>query len=176
MNISIGKKKPRVDPQAFVAPNATLIGDVVIGFQSSIWFGSVLRADTNRISIGKGSNIQDLSVLHVDKKHSLSIGDGVTVGHRALLHGCCIEDHVLVGMGAIIMNGAEIGEESLIAAGSLVTEGMCIPPRSLVMGLPAKVRRELKAKEILSIHVNAEHYVKQARGYHALPALSKNDR
>src|SRR3989338_1663169 len=158
-------KNPVIDPSAFVANNATLVGNVILSEQTSVWFGAVLRADKNVIQIGTRSNIQDISVLHVDEQHSIAIGKGVTVGHRAILHGCTLGDDVLVGMGAIIMNGADIGDASLIAAGALVPEGMKVPPRSLVMGMPARVKRTLTDQEVQSLTANAEHYVKAAQRY-----------
>lgn len=158
-------KTPDVAAATSVADNATLIGGVQLHRESSVWFGAVLRADTNTMTVGERSNIQDLCVLHVDAEHALSIGKLVTVGHRAILHGCHIGDRVIIGMGAIIMNGAVIGSDTIIAAGSLVTERTSIPPGSLVMGVPAKVKRVLTEEEKQGITQNAEHYVRLAHAY-----------
>ncbi len=141
-------KSPRIPDSAFVAPNATVIGDVEIGEESSIWFQTVVRGDVHWIRIGDYTNIQDGSVLHVTSNvHPLYIGNRVTVGHMACLHGCKIEDSCLIGMGAVILDGAVIGEGSLVAAGALVPPGKVYPPRSLIKGNPAKVAREVTDKE-----------------------------
>lgn len=160
MMISLGTKTPQVADSAWVAPNATLAGSVVVGDGASIWYGTVLRADNEPITIGAGSNVQDNCVFHVDVNKPATLGAGVSVGHGAIIHGATIEDNVLVGMGAIIMNGAVIGTESLIAAGALIPEGAVIPPRSLVAGVPGKVRRELTDDEVAKIYVNAETYAR----------------
>jgi carbonic anhydrase/acetyltransferase-like protein (isoleucine patch superfamily) len=156
---------PEIDDSCFVAGAATVVGQVRLGANTSVWFGSVIRGDVARITIGKRTNVQDLSVLHVETGSDLSIGDDVTVGHRAIVHGCTVGDRVLVGMGAIIMNDAVIGEDSIIGAGAIVTEGAEIPPRSLVIGVPGKVKRELSDEEVSSILTNAEHYAERAREY-----------
>ena len=171
MQIALGDKVPQVADGAWVAPNATLAGSVVIGAGASIWYGAVLRADNEPITVGAGSNVQDNCVFHVDKGKPVVLGEGVSVGHGAVIHGATIEDHVLVGMGAIIMNGAVIGTESLIAAGALVSEGAVIPPRSLVAGVPGKVRRELTDDEVAAIHTNAGIYEKH-RDLHAAVAVT----
>jgi carbonic anhydrase/acetyltransferase-like protein (isoleucine patch superfamily) len=158
MLIALGDKTPYVADTAWVAPNATLAGSVVIEDGASIWYGAVLRADNEPITIGARSNVQDNCAFHVDKGKPVSLGEGVSVGHGAVVHGATIGDHVLVGMGAIIMNGAVIGSESLIAAGALIAEGVVIPPRSLVAGVPGKVRRELSEDEVATLHHNAEIY------------------
>lgn len=165
MILTIKGMTPDVDDGAFVAENATIIGDVRIGRGSSVWFGSVVRGDVACIRVGDRTNVQDLSVLHVDHSNDLTIGDDVTIGHRAIVHGCTVRDRVLVGMGAIIMNGAEIGEDTIIGAGALITEGSVIPPRSLVIGVPGKVKRELTADEMLAILRSAEEYSKGASAY-----------
>ena len=162
---AVMEKKPHISGTVFVASNATVIGDVRIGEGSSVWFGAVIRGDCLQISIGSRSNIQDLSVLHVDDDNALTIGDDVTVGHRALLHGCRIADRVLVGMGATIMNGAVIGEDSIIGAGALITEGTVVPPRSLVVGFPGKVRRETTDAEVEFNLSSARHYTDAAAAY-----------
>ena len=142
-------KFPIVHPTAFVAENATVIGDVEIGEDSSIWFGSVVRGDVNYIRIGERTNIQDNCVIHVSGgTHPTVLGNEITVGHRVLLHGCTVDDRCLIGMGAILMDGVHVGEECLVGAGSLLTPGTIVPPRSLVIGSPARVKRELTAEEI----------------------------
>jgi carbonic anhydrase/acetyltransferase-like protein (isoleucine patch superfamily) len=155
----------QVDPSAYIAPGAVLVGDVSIGARSSVWFGCVLRADTDRIQIGAGSNIQDLTVIHGDAGDPTIIGDGVTVGHRVVLHGCRIGDGALIGMGAIILNNAEIGAQCLVGAGALVTMGKVFPPRTLILGSPAKAVRELTQAEIDDNAASAEHYRDAAIAY-----------
>jgi len=151
---------PRVHATAFVDDSAQVIGDVEIGEESSIWMTVVIRGDVNRIRIGRRTNIQDGSIVHVMRDtHPTTLGDDVTVGHMALLHGCAIEDRCLIGMGAILLNGAHIGAESIVAAGTLVTEGMIVPPRSLVMGRPGKVKRPLTDAELATIQDLADRYV-----------------
>jgi len=162
---SFGMKTPVIDVSCFVAENATLLGDVILGSLSSVWFGAVIRADVGRISIGRRTNVQDLCVLHTEAGEVLSIGDDVTVGHRAILHGCAVRDRVLVGMGSVIMNGAEIGSDSIVGAGALVTEGTKVPPRSLVVGVPAKLTRELTDDEVAGIVDSAERYSRNASHY-----------
>lgn len=156
-------RKPEIDESAVVAPQAVVRGDVTVGKDSSIWYQAVVRADAESIVIGEGSNIQDGAVLHVDRGYPLHIGDRVTVGHGAILHGCTVEDQVLVGRGAIVMNGAVIGKNSIIAAGALVTQNTAVPAGSLLMGNPAKVRREIKPEEIEAIIQNAEDYIRESK-------------
>jgi len=165
MILPFGDKKPIISPNAFIASNATVIGDVSMGDGSSILFGAVARGDVNSITIGSNTNIQDLCVLHVDDAYSLSIGSNVTVGHRAILHGCQISDGVLVGMGAIVMNGAKVGKNCIIGAGSLVTERTEIPEGSLVIGVPAKIKRNVTKDEVRIIMDSAKHYAEKAREY-----------
>jgi carbonic anhydrase/acetyltransferase-like protein (isoleucine patch superfamily) len=153
---------------AYVAPGAALIGAVRLASGSSVWFNAVLRADNEPITLGEGSNLQDLVACHVDRGFPLTIGSGVSVGHSAVLHGCTIEDDVLIGMHATVMNGAVIGAGSLVAAGALVTEGTVVPPRSLVAGVPAKVRRELTDADVAGIRSNAQHYAERAALYAGL--------
>ena len=143
----------------FMAGNATVTGDVTIGKQVGIWFGAVVRADKDRIIIGDRSNIQDNCVVHTSKGFPVTLGTDVSVGHGAILHGCTIADQVLVGMGAIVLNGADIGADSIVAAGALVPEGLRIAPRSLVMGTPARVRRPLTNDEVAGIRDYAARYV-----------------
>jgi len=152
--------EPTVDASAFVDASAQVIGDVHIGAESSVWMNAVIRGDVHRIRIGRRSNIQDLTMVHVMRdSHPTTIGDEVTVGHSAVLHGCTIEDRVLIGMGAMLLNGAHVGADSVVAAGSLVTEGTRIPPRSLVMGRPGKVKRPLTDDEVAEIRFYADNYV-----------------
>ncbi|MET0820076.1 MAG: gamma carbonic anhydrase family protein [Aeromicrobium sp.] len=158
MLIALGDKTPQVADTAWIAPTAVLAGSVRIGEGASVWYGAVLRADNEPITIGARSNVQDNCVFHVDRGKPVVLGEGVSVGHGAVVHGATIGDHVLVGMSATVMNGAVIGDETLIAAGALVTEGMVVPPRSLVAGVPATVRRELSDDEVATLHRNAEIY------------------
>lgn len=158
MLIALGDKKPRVADGAWIAPTAVLAGSVEIGEGASVWYGAVLRADNEPITIGARSNVQDNCAFHVDSGRPVVLGEGVSVGHGAVVHGATIGDHVLVGMNATVMNGAVVGAETLIAAGALVTQGMQVPPRSLVAGVPAKVRRELTDDEIATLHRNSEIY------------------
>jgi len=148
---------------AYIADNATVTGDVSIARDVGIWYGAVIRADRNSITIGEGSNIQDNAVVHNTLTSPVVIGEEVSVGHGAIVHGATIGNRVLVGMGAIVMNGAVIGEDSIIAAGAVVTEGKIIPPRSLVMGVPGKVVREVTEEQAESIVKNARVYVSLAK-------------
>jgi carbonic anhydrase/acetyltransferase-like protein (isoleucine patch superfamily) len=157
--------KPRIHPTAFVAPGADVIGDVTLEEESSVWFQTVLRGDINRIVIGPRSNVQDGSVIHLADDYGTFVGELVTVGHKAILHACTIADEVLIGMGAIVLDGAEIGARSIIGAGTLVTGGKVIPPGSLVLGSPAKVVRQLSLEEQAGIKAWAEKYVALARAY-----------
>lgn len=156
--------QPRIAASAYIDPSAQVIGDVSVGERSSIWPNVTARGDVNSIRIGDESNIQDNSVLHCDAGlFPLVIGSRVTVGHLAMLHGCTIEDGCLIGIGAIVLNGARIGAGSVIAAGAVVPEGAQIPPGSMVMGVPAKVKRELTGEERERFSQNAKHYVESAR-------------
>ncbi len=151
---------PRVHASAFVDVSAQVIGDVEIGEASSVWMNAVVRGDVHWIRIGARSNVQDGTIVHVmTGTHPTTIGDDVTIGHGAVVHGCTLRGRILVGMGAILLNGVEVGEDSIVAAGTLLTEGMSVPPRSLVMGSPGKVRRELDDQEVASIRWYAERYV-----------------
>ena len=159
-------KTPRIDSSAYIVESATVIGDVVIGAESSIWFNAVIRGDINYIRIGKRTNIQDGCVLHVAReKYPLTIGDEVTVGHNATLHACTIESRCLIGMGATVMDGSTIGENCIVGAGSLVTPSTTIQPGCLVIGSPAKVKRKLTENEIRSILDSADHYVNDIKTY-----------
>jgi len=151
---------PRVHPSAFIDDSAQVIGDVEIGEDSSVWMCVVIRGDVNRIRIGRRSNVQDGTIVHVMKDtHPTVIGDNVTIGHGAVVHGCTIEDQCLVGMGAILLNGVVVGSGSIIAAGTLLPEGTQVPPRSLVMGSPGKVRRTLSDADLDEIQMYADRYV-----------------
>jgi carbonic anhydrase/acetyltransferase-like protein (isoleucine patch superfamily) len=158
-------KKPTVHPTAFVAPGAVVVGDVTLGEESSVWYHTVLRADINSIVVGPKSNIQDGSVVHLADDYGVQIGELVTVGHKAIIHACTIADEVLVGMGAIILDGAEIGARCIIGAGALVTQHKLIPPGSLVLGSPAKVVRQLDLEEQQLIKTWAEKYVRVSRKF-----------
>ena len=151
---------PRIHPTAYIDASAQVIGDVEIGEQSSVWMTVVIRGDVHEIRVGRRSNIQDGTIVHVMKdRYATVVGDDVTIGHAAVVHGCTIEDRCLVGMGAILLNGARIGSGSIVAAGTLVVEGMQVPPRSLVMGSPGKVKRGLTDAEVDEIQMYADRYV-----------------
>jgi len=156
---------PVVDPTAFVAPGAWLIGRVVVGPDSSVWYGACLRGDENWVRVGRESNIQDGATLHPTAEHPVEVGDRVTVGHRAILHACTVEDDCLIGMGAIVLDGARIGRGSLVGAGALVPPGKEIPPGSVVLGVPGKVVRPAGEREAREIAYSAARYVELARIY-----------
>jgi|SRR5579862_2293556 len=157
---------PKVHPTAYIDESAQVIGDVEIGEESSVWMLVVIRGDVNYIRIGRRTNIQDGTIVHVmHHVHPTIVGDDVTIGHGAIVHGCAIANRVLIGMGATVLNGASIGEDTIVAAGSLVTEGAVIPPRSLVMGSPAKVRRPLSDVDVASIKEYADNYVRYKKDY-----------
>ncbi len=164
---SLGDRQPVLGPDAWVAPNATVIGDVHLGDNASIWWNAVVRGDNDTITIGAGSNIQDGSVLHVDAGVPLSIGDNVTVGHQVMLHGCTIGDESLIGIKSVILNKAVIGRHCIIGANSLIPEGKVIPERSLVMGSPGKIVRQLSDDEVARLLLAAQGYVENARRYRA---------
>lgn len=163
--LPFGEHTPTIAEDAFVARGATLIGNVTLASGSSVFYGAVLRGDTDSIRLGQNSNLQDNVVVHCDAGVPTRIGANVSVGHGAVVHGCTVEDDCLIGMGATIMNHAVIGAGSLVAGGAVVLEGTVIPPRSLVAGVPAKVRRELSDEEIDGIRANAAHYVELARAH-----------
>jgi carbonic anhydrase/acetyltransferase-like protein (isoleucine patch superfamily) len=164
--LSIDGKTPRIAPGVYIAPNATIIGDVVIEEGASVWFGCVLRADIGSIRIGKRSNIQDLTCIHMtDGLSNTEVGDDVTVGHRVVLHGCTVGNGALIGMGSVVMDNADIGAESLVAAGSLVSPRTIVPPGSLLRGSPGKVIRPVTEEERLMGQLGAAHYVENAKRY-----------
>jgi len=154
-----------VHSSVWIAPGAIVVGDVTVGEHSSIWFQAVLRGDSDPIRIGRRTNIQDGCILHADPGFPCILGDGVTLGHRAIVHGAVVEDNALIGMGAIVMNGARIGAGAIVGVGAVVTEGTLVPPGSLVLGLPGKVRRELTADELERNRRTADSYVDRARQY-----------
>lgn len=151
--------KPIIDEDSFIAETAVLIGDVLVKKGANIWYNAVLRADVGRIEIGENTNVQDNSTIHVDEEYPCIIGDNTTIGHNALVHGCTVGDNCLIGMGAIVLNGAEIGENSIIGAGAVVTEGAKIPPNSLVVGVPGKIKKTLGEEEKEMIRKNGQIYV-----------------
>ncbi|MBI5564501.1 MAG: gamma carbonic anhydrase family protein [Chloroflexi bacterium] len=154
-----------IDPSVFVAAGAVITGDVYLGAQSSVWFNAVIRADTDRVVIGERTNVQDGVIIHVDAGKPCTIGNGVTIGHRAVVHGALVEDDVLIGIGAIVLSGAKIGHESILGAGTLVTGGTVVPPRSLVLGVPGRVVRSLSDEEVASIKNGAARYVQYSAQY-----------
>ena len=161
--LPFGPASPDVDPSAWVAPTAVLVGRVRLGAGASAWYGAVLRGDGDDIGIGAGSNVQDGTVLPADPGFPVSVGNGVVIGHGAVVHGCTVEDGVLVGMGSTVLNGVRIGAGSLVAAGAVLLEGTQVPPGSMVAGVPARVRRPVTEDEAAGIRLVAEHYVELAR-------------
>jgi carbonic anhydrase/acetyltransferase-like protein (isoleucine patch superfamily) len=151
---------PRIHSSAYIDDSAQVIGDVEVGEESSVWMCVVIRGDVHRIRIGRRTNVQDGTVVHAMKDtHPTTIGDNVTIGHGAIVHGCIVENECLIGMGAILLNGAHVGTQSIVAAGTLLPEGVTIPPRSLVMGSPGKVKRLLTHAEVGEIQMYADRYV-----------------
>jgi len=171
VRVALSGVAPVVADDAWTAPTAVLVGAVTLGSQASLWFGAVARGDGDDISIGARSNVQDNAVLHADPGFPCVLGEDVTVGHAAVVHGAQVEDRVIVGMGSTVMNGARIGSDSIVAAGTLVSEGVQIPPRSLVMGVPGKVRRELTEAELDKVARNAAVYVEKAQLYSSSATL-----
>lgn len=156
--------RPVLSEGVFIAPGATIIGDVIVAEDSSIWYQTVVRGDMNFIRIGRRTNVQDLCMIHVTTDiHPVNIGDGVTIGHHATIHGANLDDGCLIGMGAIVLDGARIGTESMIGAGSLIPMGMEIPPRVLAVGSPARVKRQLRPEELAGMRKAAEHYFEYSR-------------
>ncbi|GHI09344.1 anhydrase [Streptomyces cellostaticus] len=167
--VGIGGKEPRLDAEVFVAPTASVIGDVSLRSGASVWYGAVLRGDVEKIEVGAASNVQDNCTLHADPGFPVSVGERVSIGHNAVVHGATVEDDCLIGMGATVLNGAVIGAGSLVAAQALVPQGMVVPPGSLVAGVPAKVRRELSEEERQGVTLNGTMYAELAeahRGVH----------
>ena len=156
--ITVDGHRPQIDPAAWVAPGAVVAGRVTIGAETGVWYTAVVRADLESVTVGEGTSLQDGTVVHADPGFPASIGSGVTVGHRAVVHGCTVEDDCLVGMGAVILNGATIGSGSVVAAGAVVSQGVVIPPGSLVAGVPGKVRRETTEDERTMIAASAATY------------------
>ncbi|HEX5737939.1 MAG TPA: gamma carbonic anhydrase family protein [Hydrogenophaga sp.] len=156
---------PRVADSAWVADSAQVMGNVVLAEDSSVWFGATLRGDTETITVGRGSNVQDGSVMHADIGFPLTLGDNVTIGHMVMLHGCTIGDESLIGIGATVLNGANIGKNCLVGAGSLVTEGKTFPDGSMIMGSPAKLVKTLTPEQIEGLRRSAQHYVENAQRY-----------
>ena len=161
----IDRVAPTLGAGAWVAPSADLIGDVRLGARASVWFGAVIRADNTPIVLGEESNFQDGAIGHSDPGAPLTIGDRVTIGHQAILHGCTVEDEALIGMGARILNGAVIGAHCIVGAGALVTEGKQFPPRSLVVGSPARALRQLTDEQVAMLRLSAVHYAEKAARY-----------
>lgn len=158
--------RPTIPQSCFIEETAVIIGDVLMGEDCSAWFNAVIRGDVNYIRIGNRTNVQDLCMLHVTHDtNPLIIGDEVTIGHHVVLHGCTIQHRVLVGMGAIIMDGAVIGEDSVVGAGALVTEGTIVPPKSLILGSPARVKRPVTGQELVWIRESAQNYIRYSRQY-----------
>jgi carbonic anhydrase/acetyltransferase-like protein (isoleucine patch superfamily) len=165
MIYDLGERHPQVHPSCFVADSADVIGEVALEENASVWFNCVLRGDNELITIGRDSNVQDATVIHTDTGIPVNVGRGVTIGHHVMLHGCEVGDFALIGIGARVLNRAKIGRYCLIGAGSLITEGKEIPERSLVMGAPGKVVRQLRDEEILLLEGSAAHYVQNAQRY-----------
>ncbi|MFF8405323.1 gamma carbonic anhydrase family protein [Streptomyces sp. NPDC015684] len=161
--VGIDGKEPRIDPEAFVAPTASVIGDVTLHAGASVWYGAVVRGDVERITVGASANVQDNVTLHADPGFPVSVGERVSIGHNAVVHGATVEDDCLIGMGATVLNGAVIGAGSLVAAQALVPQGMVVPPGSLVAGVPAKVRRELSEEERQGVTLNGTLYAELAK-------------
>ncbi|GIZ11176.1 gamma carbonic anhydrase family protein [Pseudomonas sp. NCCP-436] len=165
MKYRLGQSRVDAHPDSWIAPSAELIGKVRLEAGSSVWFGAVLRGDNELIHVGENSNVQDGSVLHTDMGYPLTLGRGVTVGHKVMLHGCTVDDHSLIGINAVILNGAKIGKYCIIGANSLIPEGKVIPDGSLVMGSPGKVVRELTEEQKKMLEASAAHYVHNAQRY-----------
>lgn len=166
MIYSLGSKKPKfIGDAAFVAPNASLIGDIEVHEGASIWFNVVIRADNDKVTIGENSNIQDGSVLHIDPGFPLQIEKNVTIGHKVMLHGCHIGENSLIGINAVVLNGAKIGKNCLIGANALIPENMVVPDGSMVLGSPGKVKRALSEQEIQMLSLSAAHYVQNGQRY-----------
>jgi carbonic anhydrase/acetyltransferase-like protein (isoleucine patch superfamily) len=155
----------RIHDTAFIAPNATLVGNVTVGPHASVWFNAVVRAELDTVTIGERSNVQDGAVIHVDEGHPVVVGANVTIGHRAVVHGATVDDNCIVGIGAILLNGCHIGANSIVGAGALVPEGKEYPPNSLLIGVPARVARTLTPEQVARIAEGADHYVMFGAAY-----------
>jgi carbonic anhydrase/acetyltransferase-like protein (isoleucine patch superfamily) len=165
MILTLAGRTPRIAASAYIAPSADIIGSVEVGEDSSVWFQCVVRGDIEPIRIGASSNLQDGTIVHTMFGAPVTVGDWVTVGHRGVIHGCTIEDHCLIGMGAVLLNHVRVGEGSIVAAGALVVENTVIPPRSLYMGVPAKLRRAVTEEEQAFIRMHASHYLQYKASY-----------
>ena len=163
----LDRHRPRLAESAWVADSAQVIGNVVLAEDASVWFGAILRGDTELLSVGRGSNVQDGSVLHADLGYPVALGENVTIGHQVMLHGCTVGDGSLIGIQAVVLNGARIGRHCLVGAGALVTEGKEFPDGSMIIGSPARVVRQLTPEQIAGLQHNAEHYVQNARRFRA---------
>jgi carbonic anhydrase/acetyltransferase-like protein (isoleucine patch superfamily) len=168
---------PDIHPSAWIAPTAAVMGDVTLGAESSVWYGAVIRGDMAPVKIGSQTCLQDGTIVHVDEEVPCLIGSRVGVGHRVILHGCIVEDDCLIGMGAVLLNDAQVGTGSVVAAGAVLPEGMQVPPHSLVMGVPARIVRQVDEKLAERIAETWQHYVKQAQAHHAgrFPMLQPGD-
>ncbi|MCP4499893.1 MAG: gamma carbonic anhydrase family protein [Deltaproteobacteria bacterium] len=162
----IGSAFTQVHPSAFIATGAVVVGDVHLEKDSSVWFNAVLRGDVEGVRVGPLTNVQDGAILHADEGYICQLDEGVTVGHNAVLHGCHVEHHSMIGMSATILNGAVIGHESIVGSGALIPEGKTYPPRSLLIGIPAKAVRTLSDDEVQGLHASARHYAETAKAYH----------
>ena len=175
MIIDLGDKKLKTaDDNFWIAPNASVIGDVVLERDASIWFNAILRADNEPITIGEGSNVQDGAIIHTDPGYACNIGKKVTVGHMAMLHGCSIGDGSLIGIGSVVLNGAKIGKNCIIGSKALVTEGMDVPDGSMVLGIPGKIKKTLTEEEQSVVPLGADHYIDNYKKYKQLAQYHEN--
>ncbi len=175
MNINLGEKKLKTDGDNYwIAPNATVIGDVHLAKDASVWFNAVIRGDNEPIYVGEGSNVQDGSIIHTDPGFVCSIGKNVTVGHMAMLHGCTIGDGSLIGIGSVILNGAKIGKNCIIGSKALITEGMEVPDGSMVLGIPGKIKKTLNEEEQSMVSIGAQHYIENYKKYKKLMNSDEN--
>ena len=175
MNIDLGDKKIQTDGDNFwIAPSASVIGEVILSKDASIWFNAVLRADNEPIYIGEGSNVQDGAIIHTDPGLPCRVGKMVTVGHMAMLHGCTVGDGSLIGIGSVVLNGAKIGKNCIIGSKALVTEGMEVPDGSMVLGIPGKIKKTLNEKEQSIVSIGAEHYIENYKKYKKLMNKDEN--
>ena len=175
MIINLGDKKLKTaDDNFWIAPNASVIGDVILERDTSIWFNAILRADNEPITIGEGSNVQDGAIIHTDPGYACNIGKKVTVGHMAMLHGCSIGDGSLIGIGSVVLNGAKIGKNCIIGSKALVTEGMDVPDGSMVLGIPGKIKKTLTEEEQSVVPLGADHYIDNYKKYKQLAKYHEN--